>query len=326
MFISRLALAGVVSALLIAPPALAEPARAEIKPEPSYTRAEDVVYGRRDGMALTMDVFTPKQPNGAGVIIFVSAGFRSNRDLLAMFHPGGTTPFLNRGYVVFTVMHASQPKYTVPEIVDDAHRAVRFVKHNAKKYGIDPDKIGVTGGSAGGHLSLMMGCAGKSGDSQAADPVEQHSSRAAAVACFFPPTDFPTLEESCPKEFKTLFEDRRLDPTTGKYAAVTPERWRQIGRDMSPLMHVGKGSSPVLIIHGDKDTLVPISQSEAMIAKLKEAGVACELVVKPGKGHLWLGIDKDVPTLVDWFDRHLLDAKTCRGLEGACPLGALPRK
>ena len=83
------------------------------------------------------------------------------------------TPFLDRGYTVFAVMHGSQPKYTVPEIVDDVHRAVRYVKHNAKKYGIDPDKLGATGGSAGGHLSLMMGRAGDPGGAGAADRCRQ---------------------------------------------------------------------------------------------------------------------------------------------------------
>jgi acetyl esterase/lipase len=265
-----------------------------------------VVYGRRDGLALTMDRFTPAKSNGAGIIVFVSAGFRSNRDLLDMFHPTGTTPFLDRGYTVFCVLLSSQPKYTVPEILDDAHRAVRFVRHHAKEYGIDPERIGVTGGSAGGHLSLMMGCAGKCGDPNSKDPIERQSSKAAAVACFFPPTDFVALEAACTLEFEPLFDIREIDPSTGKSVSVSAERRREIGRAVSPLTHASRESCPVRIIHGDKDTLVPIAQSEVLIDKLRNCGIACDLVVKSGKGHFWLGIDKDVPILVDWFDRHLL--------------------
>jgi acetyl esterase/lipase len=282
----------------------------QLQADPSYTRTDDVIYGRRDGLALTLDVLTPKgKTNGAAVIIFISAEFRSGRELLAMFHPATTTPFLDRGYVVFAVMHGSQPKYTVPEILDDAHRAVRFVKHNAKKYGIDPDKIGVAGGSAGGHLSLMMGCAGKPGNPKAADPVEQQSSKAGAVACFFPPTDFPALEGSSPKDIAAPFDFRELDSTSGKFVPVTAERRLQIGRDVSPLTYAAKGSAPTLIIHGDQDRLVPLAQSEAMIAKLTQSGVECELVVRKGKAHFGAWVVKDIPVLADWFDRHLLAKK-----------------
>jgi acetyl esterase/lipase len=301
--ITRLVPLVAVTLISLTAPTFAQPPRTE--PKPNYTRTEDVVYGRRDGMALTMDVFAPKKPNGAGIIIFVSAEFRSGRDLLGMFHPLGTTPFLNRGYTVFAVMHASQPKYTVREIVEDAHRAVRFVKHNAKKYGIEPDKIGAAGGSAGGHLSLMVGCAGRPGDPNAQDPVERHSSRVATVACFFPPTDFLALEGPCPTDITPAFEFHELDPATGKFAPVTPERRREIGREVSPLTHAAKGSAPVLIIHGDQDRLVPLAQSEVMIAKLKACGVACELKVRAGKGHFGPWVAKDIPAMVGWFDKYL---------------------
>lgn len=292
-----------VALLASTAPALAQPAP---KPAPNYTRTEDVVYGRRDGLALTLDVFTPNKPNGIGVIVFVSAEFRSGPDMLALFHPLATTPFLDRGYTVFAVMHGSQPRYTVPEIVEDAHRAVRFIKHNARKYGIDPDRIGAAGGSAGGHLSLMVGCAGRPGDPKADDAVERQSSKVAAVACFFPPTDFPALEGACPKDVAAPFDFRELDPTTGKFAPVTPDRRREIGRAVSPITHAARGAAPALIIHGDKDRVVPLSQSEAMIAKLKGCGVPCELKVRADKGHFAPWVAEDLPALADWFDGHLL--------------------
>ena len=77
---------------------------------------------------------------------------------------------MDRGYTVFAVVHGSQPKFTIPEVLDDMHRAVRFIRHNAKKYGIDPDRLGITGGSAGGHLSLMQGTAGKAGNPKSPGP------------------------------------------------------------------------------------------------------------------------------------------------------------
>ena len=154
----------------------------------AFTRTEDVVYGRKHGMALTMDVFTPKEhANGAAVVWMVSGGWFSAHEAI---NSGMIQEFLNRGYTVFAVVHGSQPKFTIPEVVADVNRAVRFIRFHAKDYKIDPDRLGVTGASAGGHLSLMLGTAGDAGDPNAKDPVNRVSSRVQAVACFFPPTDF----------------------------------------------------------------------------------------------------------------------------------------
>ncbi|MCS1410923.1 MAG: hypothetical protein M2R45_04118 [Verrucomicrobia subdivision 3 bacterium] len=86
--------------------------------------------------------------------------------------------------------YGSQAQFTIPEILDDMHRAVRFIQANAAAYKIDPNRIGITGGSAGGHLSLMQAMSGKKGDSEAKGPIDRQSSRVQVVACFSPPTDF----------------------------------------------------------------------------------------------------------------------------------------
>jgi acetyl esterase/lipase len=280
--------------------------------QPKYDRIENVIYGRRDGMALTMDVFTPTaNKNGRGVIVFVSAEYKSGPDLLALFHPIITTPFLDRGYVVFAVLHSSQPKYTVPEIVEDAQRSVRFVKHHAKKYGIDPNRIGTSGGSSGGHLALMMGCLQGEGNRNTRDLVERESSKVASVACFFPPTDFLKLEEGIDRKLNIKdgvlapFDFREIDPKDGKYKSVSPTRRNDIARSISPREMINEVCSPTRIMHGDEDKLVPLSQSESFIEKLKDCGVECELIVKKGKGHCWFGLEKDLHILIDWFDLKL---------------------
>ena len=118
--------------------------------EPAFTRKEDVIYGRKYGTALTMDVFTPKEnANGAAIVFCVSGGWFSSHEAI---NPGFINEFLGRGYTVFAVVHGSQPKFTIPEVITDMHRAVRFIRSHAKDYNIDPDRIGITGGSAGGHL------------------------------------------------------------------------------------------------------------------------------------------------------------------------------
>ena len=123
--------------------------RAQDKPQ--FTRTEDVIYARKFGTALTLDVFQPARPNGAGIIAVMSGGWFSGHDSIKA---ANFAPYLERGYTVFAVVHGSQPRFIIPEITQDMHRAVRFIRHHASKYGIDPNKLGVTGGSAGGHLSL----------------------------------------------------------------------------------------------------------------------------------------------------------------------------
>lgn len=281
----------------------------------TYTRTEDVVYGRKYGLAMTLDVFAPKdkeKANGKGVIWCVSGGWTSDKNWISA---GMAKPFLDRGYTVFAVVHGSQPKFTIPEAVSDMHRAVRFIRANAKKYNVDPDKLGITGASAGGHLSLMQGCAPKEGNPKAPDPVDRQPSTVAAVACFFPPTDFLNygkegqlaLGDGTLKAFRPPFEFWERDAATNKLVIIEDlERRKALGREISPVYHVTKGAAPALIIHGDADTLVPLQQAEVIIAKLKENQVPCDLVVHKGAGHGGPAFASDTKRLADWFDKHLL--------------------
>jgi acetyl esterase/lipase len=277
-------------------------------------RTEDVVYGRKHGMALTLDVFAPKEKakaNGLGVIFVVSGGWFSNHDAIPVPF---FEPFLRRGYTVFAVCHGSQPRFTIPEIIDDLNRAVRFVRYRAGDYGIDPEHLGIFGLSAGGHLSLMQATNGDAGKPYAIEPIGRTSSRVQAVAAFFPPTDFlnygqageVALGRDKLGAYRAPFDFHEFDFAQHVYVRITdPERVREIGRAISPINHVSGDDPPALLIHGDKDPLVPLQQSESILARFKAAGVESKLVVKPGAQHGWLGIEKDMETVADWFDAHL---------------------
>jgi acetyl esterase/lipase len=298
----------VVTVVVTAGPAFAQP-----DAKAAFTLTEDVIYGRRDGLALTMDVFAPRKPNGRGVIICVSAGFESSKEMIKFVHPVATADLLQRGYMVFAVFHSSYPKYKVPEIVDDIHRAVRFVKARADRYNVDPDRIGISGASSGGHLSLMMGCAYRAGSATATDVVERKSSKVAAVACFFPPTDFVAFDHDDltpeQKPFRGLFDIREPDPTTNLLVPINRERRREIGRECSPLFCATKQAAPTLIIHGDKDRLVPFKQSTDLISQLEKCGVECKLEVRKGMDHGYPTMIFDFPLIGKWFDKHLIDKK-----------------
>jgi len=284
---------------------------APLNADEPYTRTQDVIYGRKFGTALTLDVIAPKEnANGAAIVWAVSGGWFSDH---ANINPALVGEYLKRGYTVFAVVHGSQPKFTIPEVLDDMHRAVRFIRSRADEYKIDPNRIGITGGSAGGHLSLMQGTTGTDGNPEAKDPLEKYSSRVQAVACFYPPTDFlnygktgeTALGTGILKDFRAPFDFREYDTSIKAFVTITDENKRlDIGKKISPAYQVTEDDAPALIVHGDADTLVPIQQAELIIEKFKEAKVPCELVVKKGAGHGW-NLFEDMPKLADWFDKYL---------------------
>ena len=195
------------------------------------------------------------------------------------------------------------------------NRAVRFIRYHASDYHINPDSIGVSGASAGGHLALMLATAGDKGDPATKDPVDRVSSRVQAAACFFPPTDFLNYGKTGNAKihardhappYRAAFDYRELDQESKLWVPITdPERLEDIARRISPIYHVTSDDPPTLIIHGDKDPLVPLQQAERMIDKLKQAGVETNLVIKKGAGHGWFGLTKDETQIVDWFDKYL---------------------
>jgi len=259
----------------------------------------DVVYGHKDGMALTFDVFRPEKPNGAGVLAVQSGGWYSHWTEPKAMLPI-CQPLLDKGFTVFVVRHGSAPKYTVPEAVADMRRSVRFIRLHAADWSVDPNRLGAFGGSAGGHLTLMLATTGDDGDPKAADEVLRQSSRIAAAVSLYPPTDIRGWATDPPEVIKRI---PALKPPLTFDEAKTA--------DCSPLLHVGPQTAPTLLIHGDKDELVPIDHSRKMIAALEKEKRPSRLLVIEGAAH---GFNAEqnrtvVPALVDWFVSHLAGEK-----------------
>jgi len=269
-----------------------------------FTRTEDVIYGRKFGTALTLDVFQPRPANGVGLILMVSGGWFSSHDSISA---NNFRPLLNRGYTVFAVVHGSQPKFTITEIIPDIQRAVRFIRHNAARYGVDPNRLGITGGSAGGHLSLIMATQGGPGDPKAKDPVDRESSAVQCVACFFPPTDF--LNYGRPGDDAVGFGVLKPFQAAFGPGADTSDGRQKLGREISPIYFIHSNMPPVLIIHGDADKLVPIYQSQEFVRRCQAMGATAKLVVRPGKNHGWPDLVKDEEFFADWFDQYLRGIK-----------------
>jgi acetyl esterase/lipase len=268
---------------------------------PPVERSVGIVYGQRNGRDLAFDIIRPARTNGLGVLLMVSGGWKSGT--AGSFQPWIAAPLLRRGYMVFPVYHISQPEATIMEAVEDVNRAVRFIRHHAREYGVDPQRLGVTGGSAGGHLSLMLATRGGPGLADAKDAVDRESSAVQAVAIFYPPTDLLNLGASTenpgdggpPKSFVKGFGPQ----------ATNLAVWKGIGRDLSPIYHVRSNLPPTLIYHGDADTLVPLDQSQRYLAEVQKLGGNIKLVVHPGGGHGWWSMVWDIRAFAQWYDQHL---------------------
>jgi acetyl esterase/lipase len=271
---------------------------AQPKPTPSVDVIPDVVYGHKDGMALTFDIFKPKtQANGAAVIFIVSGGWISR-----YIPPDEAMPryqqLLEKGFTVISLRHGSSPKYLLPEIVADVRRAVRFIRYKAKSWGVDANRLGIYGGSAGGHLSLMIGVASDNGDPAGNEDFMKQSDRVQAVVAYFPPVDIrPLVRGLNPPPTGTVLD---------RYPALNFEKEK--AADYSPIVFVTSDDPPTLLIHGDKDALVPISNSQIIFEAFKKNNVKTDFITLPGAGHGFRGEDaaRAMAATVSWFEQTLL--------------------
>ncbi len=281
-----------------------------------YTKNE-TIYGRKDGMALTMTVLTPKKKvNGKAIIYVLSGNWISSERMLDAFSER-TGLYIDAGYTLFGVMVGCQPRYAIPDEIEDLKRAVRFVRYHAADYKIDPDRIGITGSSSGGHLSLMIATSDNVVNPKSKDPVDKVSSRVQAAAVFYPPTDF--LNYGKANTFSQVsqaglafmglagaFDFKVFSDSTRTYVSITDmEKKREIAKEISPITHVSSDDPPVLIIHGNKDFVVPMQQSESIIARFKEMKVPCHFIMREGGAHGWPNRDVEEKNFIDWFDKYL---------------------
>ena len=272
-----------------------------------YAQAKDLVFGEIHGTGLLMDVFTPKgKSNRLAVVDVASGAWYSDRGkirdhtLARIYHI-----FCSRGYTVFAVRPGSKTRYTVADMDQNLKTGIRFIKEHATQYGIDPDRLGLTGASAGGHLATLAALTPEDARPDAKSPGKKLNTRVKAVAVFFPPTDLIEWNEGKPSDPAIVGPLLYL----GGSAGHSEEEIRAKAREASPLHRVDRPSIPFLLIHGDADPVVPLSHSQKLVDAIKRAGGSAELIVKRGGGHAWLTIAEEVQTMADWFDK-VLDSQT----------------
>lgn len=271
-----------------------------------FTAEYDVSYVPNGDASQVLDVYFPEKRGDEPL------------PLLVWVHGGGWTsgsksqpPYLyqlERGYLVASIEYRFSQKAIFPAQIQDCQAAIRWLRANAEKYNIDPNRIGVGGASAGGHLSALLGT---SGGTNAFPPIggnEDQSDRVQAVCDVFGPTDFWTVVKQSEEDVnvKNIFQWNEGDPYSKLIGA-------KLGQDkekcdaVSPVHYVSKDSPPFLILHGDHDTLVPYAQSVELADLLTKAGVSVTLQRLPGAGHG--GPPFKLPALARltdaFFDKHL---------------------
>jgi acetyl esterase/lipase len=273
-----------------------------------YVQHENVVYGEAHGVGLLMDIFTPQgAANGLGVVDVISGAWHSDRGKIRDHERARTFHTLcERGYTVFAVRPGSITKFNVSEMLANLNEGIRWVKKHSGDYRIDPERLGLMGASAGGHLACLAAVTASDGNSGSENKSADLSTRVKAVAVFFPPTDFldfggkalDSQDELMGRLLGSGAKPQAADRETGADSS-------QLLKQISPAHLVTSSTPPFLLIHGDADPVVPLQQSERMLAALKQAGVPAELIVKSGGGHPWFTIHEEVKVVADWFDKQL---------------------
>jgi acetyl esterase/lipase len=252
---------------------------------------DSLVYGVADGQTLTMDYYAPKGPLVHGellhpIAIIIHGGGYHGGDSKNGSEAYAADFLAPAGYAVFSVNYRLAPKYPYPYMVLDVRRAVRFIRHNAKKWDADPNRIALVGGSAGGFLSNMVGLLNAPGDSTALDPVDRESARAQAVVSLYAQSSF---------EFVPLNADvhRLLDPL------IAEKGEKEAIREASPITYVSKDGPPFLEILGDQDEYIPFAEATNLQDALHKVGVRCDIIRITGGKHGTGGWNK-LPGVPDW--------------------------
>ena len=263
----------------------------------------NIVYATAGGEKVLLDIAAPTEGGPYPAVLLLHGGawsIGSRKELsVSKTGPSLIEQIAARGYVVASASYRLAPKHKFPAQIEDARTAIRFLRANAKKYNLDPEKIAAGGFSAGGHLALLIGFADK--DAFKNDEYPEQSSRVNCVVSFFGPTDLTLYAAS------EGLEDAFMVPWLGKGCKTD----KGVYAKASPIEYVTKDDPPVLMIHGTADFVVPILHSERLLKKLQDTGVKSDLIAVKGEGHGWIGkpATKTTQDAILFLDEHLKGKK-----------------
>ena len=266
---------------------------------------EDVTYGKAGETELKLDLARPEGDGPFPAIVFIHGGgwYQGNRQ----GYRGQIQEAARRGYVATTISYRlmqfddSEKETTTatpifPAQIHDAKAAVRWLRANAEMFNVDPSRIGVTGASAGGHLSLLVGLTDPAANLEGDSGSLEQSSRVQAVVNVFGPT-----------EMAFCFEKSSVAWIFRLFMGGTPNEAGERYKAASPITYVSEDDPPVLTLQGDQDALVPVEQARMLDVRMKDAGASHTLMVFEGQGHGFGGEHQQEAMNAMWefFDQHL---------------------
>ena len=276
--------------------ALAAFAARGAEPPADVAFERDVVYGKGGGIDMKLNLSRPKNPPTTKlpcVVIIHGGGWmggdRSNHDDM-------TWAFASRGYVAASVGYRLAPSHRFPAQVHDVKCAVRYLRAHAEKYGLDPDRIGAIGFSAGAHLSMMLGTTTKEDGLEGDGGWADQKSQVQAVVAYFGPTDLAAAD--IPPQVLDILKE---------FIGGTKEQKPQEYKQASPVTHVSPGDAPTLLFQGTKDVLVPHTQTYPMLEAMTKAGVPGRVELLLGANHGWGEPERSRTLAVGYafFEEHL---------------------
>jgi acetyl esterase/lipase len=289
---------------------------------PILTRAEDrkpaplppgmklfpnLEYAAVNGKSLLLDLYLPDKADlPVPVIVFVHGGGWQAGDR----HDRQALPLVTKGYAVASIDYRLSQDAVFPAQLHDCKAAVRWLRAHAKAYGLDPAHIGAWGTSAGGHLVALLGTTGDVKELEGDEGNLEYSSRVQAVCDWFGPTDLTKMDEqSAASGVPSHMHHNAPDSPEAKLIGGPVADNKDKAAKANPIAYVSKDDPPFLIMHGDKDPLVPLAQSELLRDALEKAGVTVKLEVMKGAGH-GFGNKEIFNGVKEFFDKNLKGAKS----------------
>lgn len=280
---------------------IAQPVMARRQPREVANAAiqRDLVYKRVNGAVLALDLYCPEKVAGPlPVIVWIHGGgwSRGRKERCP------AVALVKDGYAVASIDYRLTGVAPFPAQIEDCKAAIRWLRANASKYNLNPDRIGVWGFSAGGHLAALLGTSGGVKDLEGNGDNMSYSSRVQAVCVVSGPGDL--LEQ-----YRDALEhagemNPKVKPALEALIGGSPEQNKAKALAASPISYVSKDDPPFLIIQGENDPTVPVSVTKSFYAALKAAGVDVTLEIAAGRGH-GVGGRMFRPMIQTFFDKHL---------------------
>jgi acetyl esterase/lipase len=259
-----------------------------------------VEYAKPDGKPQRLDLYLPEKSEGPlPLIIWIHGGAWMGGDKYQCPAVYQTT----RGYAVASINYRLSREAKWPAQIYDCKAAVRWLRAHAKEYNLDPDRFGVWGSSAGGHLVAMLGASGDVKELEGEEGNPGVSSRVQAVCDWFGPTDFTVIGR-----FPSNLKHDAPDSPESKLLGGPIHENEEKAKTANPITYITKDDPPFLIMHGDRDMTVPFNQSEILNEALKAAGVWVKFEPVKGAGH-GFGGPEVMRTVNEFFDEKLKGEK-----------------